>query len=149
MRGYDVEFDSPASVNTVYTAIADFHTYTEWQPFTSVELRTQGAEPGGPGTLWALRHGKNVTCVRVQETVPPRRLVYTTEGDRLWSGYRGVIELTPDSAGGTHIRWYADFTPRTPGTSVLWKWFMGRAMRQRIAALSEFSVGQEEGRGDA
>lgn len=52
--------------------------------------------------------------------------------------YRGDVDLDP-AEQGTTIRWHISFTPQVPGTGWLWRWGIGRFVKQSAQGLAAYA----------
>jgi hypothetical protein len=125
---------STASPAAVFALLADLDTWSQWGRWTSTTL--ESTDPDGGGGVGAVRClvsrslGRTTTSrERVVELVPARRVAYELLSGLPLVGYRGVVELAPDAAGGTTITWSSRFDARTPGTG----WFYAAVLRWFIA----------------
>src|SRR6476619_6808265 len=96
--------------SAVFALLADIRTWCAWGSWVSSEL--ESAAPDGGGGVGAIRRltsrtfGQTIVSrERVEEVVPDRRMVYALLTGLPLEGYRGVVELEPDGAGGTRITW--------------------------------------------
>jgi hypothetical protein len=133
---------SAAPPSAVFALLADIDTWCRWGAWERSEL--ESAAPDGTGGVGAVRRltsrafGRTIVSrERVEEVVADRRIVYALLSGLPLVGYRGVVELEPDGAGGTKITWSSSFDPKTWGTG----WFY-RAILQRFIADTAAAVGR-------
>lgn len=125
---------SPAPPAAVFALLADIHTWSRWGAWERTELESPDPE-GGQGVgavrrLTSRAYGQVIVSrERVEEVVPDRRLVYSLLSGLPLERYRGVIEVSPDAAGGSRLEWSSTFDPAVWGTG----WFYQRVLRRFIA----------------
>ena len=111
----EAEATAKASPQTVWALVSDVTKYPSWGPWSDGHYEKAGeAPPGGVGAVQALRSaqrylGRHTTSVEeILEFEEDRHLAYTVIRGIPVRNYRADVILTP-SAGGTHIRWAADW----------------------------------------
>ena len=120
---------SAAPPSAVFALLADIETWSRWGSWERTELESPA--PDGTGGVGAIRRLTSrafgrpiVSRERVAELVADRRVVYELLTGLPLVGYRGVIELEPDAAGGTTITWSSSFD----GETRLGGWFYRLAL---------------------
>ena len=82
--------------------------------------------------------GFTVNRERIVEMVDDRRFGYENPNPPFRT-YRGLVELTTASQGGTDITWSATFEPKLRWTGPFWTWFLTRFMRRMARGLAEYA----------
>ncbi len=116
-----------AAPEQVWALLADAEAYSHWGPWSGSGYRDSGNGSGrGPGAVRWMRYGRRTTTVeRLLEVEPPRRMTYTVIAGLPVRNYHAEVQLEPDGAGGTRVRWFADFD-RTP---------LGRLVHRKLRAV--------------
>lgn len=149
MSSYIVEVhkDSTASAEAIWRFLADVTTWVEWSSFDEASYAKEGEPaPHGVGAERAFRVGPFRSVDTVIAFDPPTRLVYGYSGPIPMKDYRAVVTLTP-RAGGTRIRWRAQFSPRIPFTGRLIEAMLGKVFRDLssgLARVAESAVPSED-----
>ncbi|MGH3887646.1 MAG: SRPBCC family protein [Pseudonocardiaceae bacterium] len=132
----DVQVHTSADATTVYALLRDGATWPTWSPIDSFQLeRTGDREPEGLGAIRIFRKGWVTGRDQIVGLVPNRRFSYRHLTGLPVRGYRGDIDL--ESGGGvTTIHWHISFTPKLPGAGWLWRWGIGRFVRQSARGLA-------------
>ncbi len=132
----DVQVDTSADASTVYALLRDGATWPTWSPIDSFHLERAGdREPEGLGAIRIFRKGRVTGRDQTVELVPDRRFSYRHLSGLPVRDYRADVDL--ESAGGvTRIRWHVSFMPKFPGTGWLWRWGIGRFVRQSARGLA-------------
>jgi uncharacterized protein YndB with AHSA1/START domain len=110
-----------APIGTVFSLLADAHSWPRWGPFTDTSTPAQIDRPGPPHPIRLGRHQLRVALttpdapywLRYRLTDGPARVLHTAE-----------VTLSPTDDGGTDLHWRASPTGYLPGTA-----------RRRTAAL--------------
>lgn len=109
---------------TVWALVSDARRYPEWGPWREGRYQRAGDESErGPGAVQVLTSARraygrrSVSVERIVVAEPERRLVYEVIGGIPVRNYRGEVTLTP-AAGGTQVRWSADFDSTLAGRLV-------------------------------
>jgi uncharacterized protein YndB with AHSA1/START domain len=109
---------------TVWALVSDARRYPEWGPWREGRYQRAGDESErGPGAVQVLTSARrtygrrSVSVERIVVAEPERRLVYEVIGGIPVRNYRGEVTLTP-VAGGTQVRWSADFDSTLAGRLV-------------------------------
>src|SRR5262249_49102526 len=98
-----------------------------WAPVESFELERPGdPPPEGVGAIRVLRRGRTTGRDEILEFVPKRRIAYRSLSGVPVRDYVGEIDLEPAPAGGTGVRWQANFLPKWPGSG----WLMESGIRR-------------------
>jgi hypothetical protein len=139
MRTIDLSARTDADPATVYAVLLDGERWPEWTPIDAVALEPP-AGPGAPpaqgvGDVRVLRIGRFPSRQRVVALRPDARFEYAEPGPA-FREYRASVDLTPEPAGGTAIRWHAAFAPRVPGTGWLLERVTRRFLGQMLAGLT-------------
>ena len=132
----DVQVQTSADAATVYALLRDGATWPMWSPIDSFHLeRTGEREPEGLGAIRVFRKGRTTGRDEVAELVSDRRFSYRHLSGLPVRDYRGDVDL--ESTGGmTRIHWHVSFTPMVSGTGWLWRWGIGRFVRQCAQGLA-------------
>ena len=77
--------------------------------------------------------------------MPGRRLSYVLLSGLPLRNYRADVDLTPMD-GGTAIRWHSKFGAARPGTGWLYRWALGRFIRQTVHGLAEHAATERQTR---
>jgi uncharacterized protein YndB with AHSA1/START domain len=122
----EAEATAQASTETVWALVSDATKYPSWGPWSDGRYEKDGdTTPHGVGAIQTLRSaqrflGRRTTSVeRIIEVEDGQRLAYTVIGGIPVRNYRGEVTLTP-AAGGTRIRWTADWDNTTRGR-IVWR----------------------------
>ncbi len=132
---------SKAPPARIFALLADIDTWSRWGTWVSTDLESPDAEGGGGvGAVRCLRSRtlgtEIVSRERVVELVPERLLVYELLSGLPLRGYQGRVELSPDEAGGTNIRWSSSFDAQITGTGWFYALVLRRFIQDAIARLS-------------
>jgi hypothetical protein len=135
----DVQVHTFAEATTVYALLRDGSTWPRWSPIDSFHLERAGdQEPEGRGAIRIFRKGRVAGRDQIVDLVPHRRFSYRHVTGLPVRDYRGDVDL--ESAGGmTRIHWHVSFTPKLPGTGLLWRWGIGRFVRQCARGLADYA----------
>ncbi len=118
----EVTAESDASVDHVWTLLADVTTWPSWSSFDEAGYERPGdPAPHGVGAARAFRIGRFRSIDTVLLFEPPTSLAYDYRGPIPIKNYRAEVELSPTAGGGTRITWCCAFAPKIPLT--------GRSMR--------------------
>jgi hypothetical protein len=136
LQDIDVTGRVPAPADTVYALLRDGASWPAWSPLGSFELEAPGQdEREGVGAIRVFRTGRVASRERIVELVPGRRLSYELLSGLPLKGYRADVDLTPDG-DGTLVRWHSTFRAKIPGTGPLYRFALGRFIRQMVAGLA-------------
>jgi uncharacterized protein YndB with AHSA1/START domain len=120
----EAEQTAQASPQTVWALVSDATTYPQWGPWQKAEYSSPGdSSPHGEGAVYWLRSSHRyglrypVSVERILDVEEGRSLAYTVVKGVPVRNYRAEITLTP-AAGGTHIRWAADWDRTLAGRLV-------------------------------
>jgi len=120
----EAEQTAQASPQTVWALISDATTYPQWGPWQKAEYTTPGdSSPHGQGAVYWLQSSQRyglrypVSVERILDVEEGRSLAYTVVKGVPVRNYRAEITLTP-AAGGTRIRWAADWDRTLAGRLV-------------------------------
>lgn len=120
----EAEHTAQAAPEVVWALVSDATTYPQWGPWRKAEYRSPGdASPHGQGAVYWLesshRYGLRYpyTVERILDVEEGRRLSYTVLKGIPVRNYRAEITLAP-TAGGTRIRWTADWDRTLAGRLV-------------------------------
>lgn len=137
----DVTVRSAAHPARVYALLIDGATWPTWSPLGSFELEQPGpTEPEGVGAIRVFRTGRVTSRERVVERVPDRRLSYELVSGLPLRDYRADVDLTPDAAGGTTIRWHSSFVAKVPGTGWLYRRVLDRFISDCAHGLAAYAA---------
>ena len=122
----EAEATAQAAPETVWALVSDATKYPAWGPWSDGRYEKDGdTTPHGVGAIQTLRSaqrylGRRTTSVeRIIEVEDRQRLAYTVIRGIPVRNYRGEVTLTP-AAGGTHIRWTADWDNTMLGR-IVWR----------------------------
>ncbi|MBB4686871.1 SRPBCC family protein [Amycolatopsis jiangsuensis] len=137
MRGRRYSFEvnrvSTASPATLFRLETDGPQWSSWgRPFIVQARWAERGDDGGVGAVRELGLWPVLIREKTLEYEPDRRHVYTLVGPAPLQDYRGEVLFTPNSGGGTDLRWTAAFTESVPGTGPL----LRTALRGAIGLLS-------------
>ncbi len=120
----------------MYALLRDGATWPTWSPIDSFQLERAGeGEPEGLVAIRIFRKGRVTGRDQIVGLVPNRRFSYRHLTGLPVRDYRADVDL--ESAGGvTRIHWHTAFTPKLPGTGWLWRWGIGRLVRQSAQGLA-------------
>jgi uncharacterized protein YndB with AHSA1/START domain len=110
----EAEATTKASPERVWALVSDVTKYPSWGPWSDGHYKNAGVDSPRVGAVQVLRSaqrsiGRHSTSVeKILEFEEGRHLAYTVIGGIPVRNYRADVTLTP-SAGGTHIRWVADW----------------------------------------
>ena len=110
-----------APIDTVFSLLADVHTWPSWGPFTDTGSPTHTDRPGLPHPI---RLGRRQLCVALSSPDAPYWVRYRLTGGPARNHHTAEVTLSPTDDGGTDLHWRATPTRYLPGTA-----------RRRIAAL--------------
>ncbi|MGQ0718054.1 MAG: SRPBCC family protein [Pseudonocardiales bacterium] len=132
----DVQVHTSADATAVYALLRDGASWPAWSPIDSFHLERAGAgEPEGLGAIRVFRKGRVTGRDQIVGLVPNKRFSYRHLTGLPVRDYLGHVDL--ESAGGvTRIHWHVRFTPKLPGTGRLWRWGIGRFIRQSAHGLA-------------
>ena len=80
----------------------------------------------------------------VVELIPDRRLTYALLAGFPLRDYKAVVEIEPESEGGSRITWSAAFYSKYFGAGRFWSALLGRTlatMSKKLAAAAEARLG--------
>ena len=107
----EAEATAQASPETVWALVSDATKYPRWGPWSDGHYKESARGVGAVQVLRSAQRylGRHTTSVeRILEFEEDRHLAYTVIGGIPVRNYRADVTLTP-AAGGTHIRWVADW----------------------------------------
>ncbi|MGH3901922.1 MAG: SRPBCC family protein [Pseudonocardiaceae bacterium] len=132
----DVQVRTSADATTVYALLRDGVTWPTWSPIDSFQLERAGEwEPEGIGAIRIFRKGRMSGRDQIVGLVPGQRFSYRHLTGLPVRDYRADVDLESNE-GLTRIRWHVSFTPKLPGTGWLWRWGIGRLVRQSARGLA-------------
>jgi len=124
----DVQATSTASPEAVWALLADATTWPSWSDFEeALIVRPDPSGGQGVGAQRRFRFGRTRSLEEIVVFDPPRHVAYLLLSGMPLRDYRGDVELTAISDGGTTIHWHSEFVPRIPGT--------GRLVVRRLGAF--------------
>ena len=127
---------SAAQPDAVYALLAEGATWASWSKIDSFELQQPG--PDGVesvGAIRCFRTGRVTSVEEIVEMVPGRRFSYALCSGLPLTNYRADVDLTP-SNGGTAIRWRSTFGAKWRGTGRLYRFTLGRFIRDCVRGLA-------------
>jgi hypothetical protein len=125
---------SKADPARVFAILNDAPGWPSWSIFDSVELNRPGRdEPHGVGSIRTFVTKVSRAREEVVELIPNRRLAYVLLAGFPLRDYKAVVEIEPESEGGSRITWSAAFYPKYSGTS----WFWSALLRRTLATMSK------------
>ncbi len=110
-----------APIDTVFSLLADVHSWPRWGPFTATGTP---ADIDGPGLPHPIRLGRHQLRVTVTTPDAPYWVRYRLTGGPARALHTAEVTLSPTDDGGTDLHWLATPTRHLPG-----------AARRRAAAL--------------
>ena len=116
-----------ARIDTVFSLLADVHSWPRWGPFTDTGTPTHTDRPGIPHTI---RLGRRQLCVAVSSPDAPYWVRYRLTGGPARAQHTAEVTLSPTDGGGTDLHWHATPARHLPGTA-----------RRRTAALETAVAG--------
>jgi uncharacterized protein YndB with AHSA1/START domain len=108
-----------APIDTVFSLLADVHSWPRWGPFTAT-----GTPAHQPGIPHPIRLGRHQLRVTVTSPDAPYWLRYRLTDGLARALHTAEVTLSPTDEGGTDLHWRATPTRHLPGTP-----------RRRTAAL--------------
>jgi len=138
---FEVSARSPAPPDAVFAVLADIPRWHEWGGPAireSVRERPGAPEPDGVGAVRKLGGKPVYSREEIVEFVPPRHMTYVMRSGWPVRGYRADVDLTPDHAGGTVIRWRGSFdAPAVPGTGGAFRTLYARVVGRLARGLAQ------------
>lgn len=135
----DVQVDTRAAAHVVHGLLRDGASWPRWTSIDSFQLERAGdREREGVGAIRVFRKGRVTGRDQVAEVIPDRRFSYLHLSGLPVRDYRADVDLTPTTEG-TRISWHIEFTPKVPGTGWLWRWGIGRFIKQSARGLAEYA----------
>ncbi|MGH3787034.1 MAG: SRPBCC family protein [Pseudonocardiaceae bacterium] len=135
----DIRVHTCAEANAVYALLRDGASWPRWTSIESFQSERPGElEPEGIGAIRIFRQGKVTGRDQVVEVIPDRKFSYLHLSGLPGHDYRADLDLEP-AEGGTTIRWHISFTPQVPGTGWLWRWGIGRYVKQSAQGLAAYA----------
>jgi hypothetical protein len=113
-----------APIDTVFTLLADVHTWPRWGPFTDIGA---AADIDRPGRLQPTQLGRHQLLVALTTPDAPYWLRYRLTAGPARALHTADITLSPADDGGTDLHWRATIPTGLPG--------IGGIGRRRRAAL--------------
>jgi uncharacterized protein YndB with AHSA1/START domain len=125
---------SKADAARVFAILSDAPGWPSWSIFDSVEPNRPGRdEPHGVGSIRTFVTNVSRAREEVVELIPNRRLAYVLLAGFPLLDYKAVVEIEPESEGGSRITWSAAFYPKYFGTG----WFWSVLLRRTLATMSK------------
>jgi polyketide cyclase/dehydrase/lipid transport protein len=136
---FEINKTSTASAATLFRLVADGANWSKWaRPIVVQSSWARQGDPA-PGGVGAIRKVGLWPVMVQEETVAyeqDRRHAYKLVGPPTPAkDYAGEVVLTPNSSGGTDIRWTGSFTEGVRGTGPVMRAVMGGAVRFFAARL--------------
>jgi uncharacterized protein YndB with AHSA1/START domain len=116
-----------APVDTVFSLLADVHSWPRWGLFTDPGTPAHIDRPGVPHRI---RLGRRQLSVALSSPDAPYRVRYRLTGGPALAQHTADVTLSPTDDGGTDLHWRATPTRHLPGTG-----------RRRAAALEAAVAG--------
>jgi uncharacterized protein YndB with AHSA1/START domain len=116
-----------APMDTVFSLLADVHSWPRWGPFTDTGTPARTDQPEGPHPV---RLGRHRLCVALSSPDAPYWVRYRLTGGPARNQHTAEVTLSPTDDGGTDLHWRAIPTRHLPGTA-----------RRRTAALETVVAG--------
>ena len=116
-----------APIDTVFSLLADVHSWPRWGPFTDTGTPTHIDRPGVPHPI---RLGRRQLRVALSSPDAPYWVRYRLTGGPARAQHTADVTLSPTDDGGTDLHWRATPTRHLPGTG-----------RRRTAALEAAVAG--------
>ena len=110
-----------APIETVFSLLADVHSWPRWGPFTDTGTPAHLDRPGVPHPI---RLGRRQLHVALSSPDAPYWVRYRLAGGPALAQHTADVTLSPTDDGGTDLHWRATLTRHLPGTG-----------RRRAAAL--------------
>jgi hypothetical protein len=130
---FEVNKTTSAPAATVFRLVADGGNWSTWaKPIvvSSSWVRQGNPAPGGVGAVRKLGMWPVFVQEETVEYEQDRRHVYKLVGSpQPADDYHGEVVLTPNSSGGTDIRWSGSFTEKARGTGPAVRAAMGGAVK--------------------
>jgi len=150
-QSFEVVTRSTAPREAVFAVLADAARWSDWAGRltpTSVLERPGAHDRNGVGAIRKMGSPPVWSREEIVEYEPPARLAYILLSGLPIRRYRSVVEMTPDAAGGTAIRWRSTFEPSIPGTGGLFRRFLHRTVTGFAERLATYAATVPPG-GDA
>jgi uncharacterized protein YndB with AHSA1/START domain len=126
--------DAPPEV--VFDAVHDAASWPDWSAMDKYECERPGfPDPDGVGTIRNFHHGRNLSREEVVVSDAPGHFAYTLLSGLPIEGYRADVRLRPER-GGTALQWRSTFRPKVPGTGWIYRFALGRFIRQIVGQLA-------------
>ena len=116
-----------APIDTVFSLLADVHSWPRWGPFTDTGSPAHIDRPGVPHPI---RLGRRQLHVALSSPDAPYWVRYRLTGGPARAQHTADVTLSPTDDGGTDLHWRATPTRHLPGTG-----------RRRAAALEAAVAG--------
>lgn len=129
---YEIRRTSTASPERIFALLADAPNWPSWfKPAKNVSFEP-GAQP--PVRLVKLAPGVTIREVIVEETAPTHH-AYSIRSVIPIKDHRADVWLTPRDDGGTDIRWTSSMRPKLPGTGLVLRTSLTKAVSGVCTAL--------------
>jgi len=103
-----------APIDTVFSLLADVHSWPRGGPFTdTARPRTHT----GPASHTLVRLGRHQLCVALSSPDAPYWVRYRLTGGPARNQHTAEVTLSPSDDGGTDLHWRATPTRHLPGTA--------------------------------
>jgi uncharacterized protein YndB with AHSA1/START domain len=102
-----------APIDTVFSLLADVHSWPRWGPFTDTGSPTHIDQPGVPHPI---RLGRRQLHVALSSPDAPYWVRYRLTGGPGRVQHTADVTLSPTDDGGTDLHWRATLTRHLPGT---------------------------------
>jgi hypothetical protein len=130
---FEINRTSSAPAATLFRLVADGGNWSSWaKPIvvSSSWVRQGDPAPGGVGAIRKIGMWPVLVQEETVEYEQDRRHVYKLVGPPSPArDYSAEVVLTPNTLGGTDIRWTGSFTEGVPGTGPVMRAALGGAIR--------------------
>ncbi|RJQ91221.1 SRPBCC family protein [Amycolatopsis panacis] len=114
---FEVNRVSTAPPEVLFRLETDGSLWSSWAgPMIPRSRWAEYGDNGGVGAVRDLGLLPGMVRERTLEYEPDRRHVYTLDSPSPMRDYRAEVFFTPNSRGGTDLRWTGAFTERVPGS---------------------------------
>ncbi len=107
MKTIDASAVSSDPRSVVWQRLADVDQWSEWGPWSSVEI--EGGGEHGPGAVRILVKRPLTIRERVTRWEPEQAMGYELIDGMNVEGYSAVATLADAAGGGTEVRWHSEY----------------------------------------
>ncbi|MFE5206942.1 SRPBCC family protein [Streptomyces sp. NPDC056600] len=130
-----------AAPRVVHALLRDGAGWPVWSPLESFTLESPAPGGGeGVGAVRVFRTGRHVSRERIVASEPDRHFAYVLLSGLPLRDYRADVVLTPGADGGTEIRWRSVFRAKVPGTGWIYRWALGRFVKDVVEGLARHAA---------